>query len=105
MVAKEEAGNPRAQLLEGEVRRGEKCSPNVGRRVCNSGQETSLCEAEFQGTELPREELDDARDRWWRDEYAVNAMNNAVGSKLSVVSIRLTLGIGRRTISMATMRL
>lgn len=28
--AKEEAGDPRAQLLKGEIRRGEKSSPNMG---------------------------------------------------------------------------
>lgn len=66
MFAKEEAVDPGTQLLEGEVRGGENRSTNMVRGVCDSGQETGLCEAKFKGTELAREELDDAGGlRWW----------------------------------------
>ena len=105
VFAEKEGIDPRTQLLEGEVRRGENSSPKVGRSVCNGGQEIGLCKAELQGTELPREKLNDAGHLWWRDDKAVNAMDNTVGSKLSVVSINLTSCNGGRTISMATMRL
>ena len=62
VFAKEEAVDPRTQLLEGEIGRGENCPPNMVRGVCNGWQKTGLCEAEFQGTELAREELDDLGD-------------------------------------------
>ena len=62
VFAKEEAVDLRAQLLEGEIGRGENSSPNMVRGVCNSGQETSLCEAEFQSTELARKKLNNLGD-------------------------------------------
>ena len=62
VFAKEEAVDLRTQFLEGEIRRGEKGSPDMVRGVCNGGQKTSLCEAELQGTELAREELDNLGD-------------------------------------------
>ena len=38
----------------------------MARGVCDSGQEAGLCEAEFKGTKLAREELNDAGGlRWW----------------------------------------
>ena len=63
------------------------------RGVGDSGQEAGLCETEFKGTELARKKLDDASDLWRWDEYAVNAMDNAVRSKLGVVSIRLSVSL------------
>lgn len=62
VFAKKETVDLRTQLLEGEIGRGENSPPNMVRGVCYSGQETSLCEAEFQGTELAREELDNLGD-------------------------------------------
>ena len=62
ILAEEEAVDSGTQLLERKVRRGKNGPPNMVRGVCNSGQETGLCEAEFQGTEFAREELDDAGD-------------------------------------------
>ena len=62
VFAKEEAVDLRTKLLEGEIGRGENSPPNVVRGVCNVGQETSLCEAEVQGTELAREKLDNLGD-------------------------------------------
>ena len=57
------------------------------RGVCNDGQKTGLCKAEFQGAKLAWKELDDAGDARWWDEEAVNAMNYAVRPKLGIVSI------------------
>ncbi len=54
--AEEEAVDLRTQLPEGEVGGGEDCSTKMGRSVCDSGQKTGLCEAEFKGAELAREE-------------------------------------------------
>lgn len=68
IFTKEEAVNPGAQLLEGEIGGGENGSANMVRGVCDSGQETGLGEAEFKGTEFTREELNDAGDLWWWDE-------------------------------------
>ena len=62
VFTKEEAVDLGTQLLEGEVGRGENSPPNMIRGVCNGRQKTSLCEAEFQGTELAREELDNLGD-------------------------------------------
>ena len=61
------------------------------RGVCNDGQKTGLCKTKFQGTKLARKELDDAGNARWWDEEAVNAMNNAIGSKLGIVSICLPI--------------
>ena len=61
------------------------------RSVCDGGQKTGLCKAKFQGTELARKELDDAGNARWRDEEAVDAMDNAVRSKLDIVSICLPI--------------
>ena len=62
VFAKEEAIDLSTQLLEGEIGRGKNSSPNMVRSVCNGGQETRLCEAKFQSTELAREELDNFGD-------------------------------------------
>ena len=86
ILAKEEAINFWAQLLEGEIRGCENSSAHMVRGVCNDGQKTGLCKAKFQGTKLAREELDDAGNAGWWDEEAVNAMDNAVRSKLDIVS-------------------
>ena len=75
------------------------------RGVCDSGQKAGLCKAKFKGAEFAREELNNAGDLRWGDEQAVNAMDNTVRSKLGRVSIRLSIGAGKRTMSMATMRL
>ena len=75
------------------------------RGVCNSGQETGLCEAEFKGAKVAREELNDAGDLWWWDEKAVNTVDNAIRSKLGIISTCFSIGTGRHTMSMATIRL
>ena len=62
VFAKEEAVDLRTQLLEGEIGRGENSPPNMVRGVCNGGQKTSLCEAEFQGTKLARKKLNNLGD-------------------------------------------
>ena len=55
IFTKEETVDLRTQLLESEVRRSEDCSSNVGRGICDSWQETSLCKSEFQGTKFARQ--------------------------------------------------
>lgn len=56
----------------------------MSRSIVQLLKETSLYEAELEGTKLAGKELDDLGGFRWRYQNMIDSMNNAVGSELYV---------------------
>ena len=84
ILAEEEAVDPWAKLLEGEVRGREEGSANMVGGVVDGFEEAGLGQAELESTELPGKELDDLGGFWRWDEEAVNSVDNTVGAELEL---------------------
>ena len=86
ILAKEEAVDPRAKLLKGEVRGSEKSPSNVVGGVVDGFKKTGLRKAELEGAKLAGEELDDFGGFWWWNEKAVNAVDDTIGTELELLA-------------------
>ena len=84
VLAEEEAVDPWAKLLEGEVRGREEGSANMVGGVVDGFEEADLGQAELESAELPGKELDDFGGFWRWDEEAVNSVDNTVGAELEL---------------------
>jgi hypothetical protein len=65
VLAEEESVDPRAELLESEVRGCEESTSLVVGGV-DHVEQTRLAETELKSRELAREQVDDSSDGWWR---------------------------------------
>lgn len=80
VLAEEESVDPRAELLESEVRGCEESTSLVVGGV-DHVEKTRLAETKLESRELAREQVDDGGHVWRRQDNGVNAVNDTVGTK------------------------
>jgi len=86
VLAEEEGVDPRAELLKRKVGGREEGTTVVGGAV-EFREEAGLTEAEQEGGEILGSEVEDSESGWGWDNEGREAVNDAVGAKLRVVSL------------------
>ena len=61
--------------------------------IVQGGDQPGLCKAKLESAELAREKTDDVNGFWWRDQDAVDAVDDTVCAKLLLVSTALNISV------------